>query len=196
MAFTPAFEIALHHAMLFEVGPFWDPNDPDVIAGNYATREQRRKVGYVNIAQDRGGETKYGIAQKKNPNIVVADLDLEKAMQVYFDEYWLKGKCDQLLYPLSTLHFDGCVNHGVGRANRFLQRALGVEQDGVIGRMTLAAAANASQEVLIKQISNLRAEFYLAIVRNDPSQQMFLNGWMRRINETTAYCLAALKTVQ
>lgn len=183
---------AFNHSMLYEVGPFWDPEDPDVIDGLIETREQRRKVGYVNIPADRGGETKYGIAQKPNPDVDVRHLDLAGAMDVYFDEYWLQGKCDQILYPVSLIHFDGCVNHGIGRANKFLQRAVGASADGIIGRITLQKVADADPRQLIESISDQRITFYNEIVRRDSSQSIFLKGWMRRINEVTKACLDAL----
>jgi lysozyme family protein len=192
MDFPNNFVQAFDHAMLYEVGSFWNPNDPDVIVGNYSTREQRRKVGYVNIPADRGGETKYGVAQNANPNIVVRDLDLCGAMEVYFNDYWLKGVCDRLPYPLSLMHFDGCVNHGTTRAARFLQRAAGVVDDGKIGRMTLAAVNKTDQLVLLRSISDQRFHFYNNIVKNNPSQSIFLKGWLRRITEVTDYSLASL----
>lgn len=190
--YPPEFEDAFNHAMLYEVGPFWNPTDPDVIAGNIATREQRRKVGYVNIPQDRGGETKYGIAQVSHPEIPVRDLNLYGATAVYFYKFWLKGRNDQLPYPITIIHFDGCVNHGVGRAAKFLQSAVGVEPDGGIGPVTLDAVMATDPVTIIQNISDGRKRFYNAIVRNNPSQEMFLDGWLRRINEVTEYTLNAL----
>lgn len=190
--FPPEFENAFNHAMLYEVGAFWDPTDPDVIDGRIATREQRRKVGYVNIPQDRGGETKYGVAQKANPDVPVRDLNLYGAQAVYFYKYWLVGKCDRMPYPLTIIHFDGCVNHGPSRAARFLQSAAGVEADGVIGNQTLQAIAEQDQATIIQNIAAARTQFYHDIVARNPSQQIFLNGWLRRITEVTDYTLAAL----
>lgn len=186
------FVTALNHTMLYEVGAFWNPNDPDVIAGNISTREQRKKVGYVNIPSDRGGETKFGVAQKANTNVSVYNLDLNGAMQVYFNAYWLRGSCDQLNHPISLIHFDGCVNHGIGRANKFLQRAVGAAEDGQIGPRTIAAVNDADPAEVVKRLSQIRVDFYNAIVQRDPSQAMFLNGWLRRINEVTQFTLAAL----
>lgn len=190
--FSHDFLHAFNHAMIYEIGGFFNPDDSEVIAGLYATREQRKKVGYVNIPADRGGETKYGIAQNANPEIVVRDLDLNGAMQVYFDKYWLKGRCDMLPYPLSIIHFDGCVNHGVKRANRFLQQSLGVADDGQIGNQTLGAVQEADLAQLITSIANRRRDFYQSIVNRDPSQGVFLNGWMRRINEVHSYTMSQL----
>ena len=193
MELTEDFIDALNHAMLYEVGAFWNPEDPDVIAGNYSTREQRKKIGYVNIPADRGGETKYGIAQNANPQIRVRDLDLVGAMEVYFQNYWLRGKCDKLPYPVSLIHFDGCVNHGIGRANKFLQRAVNVADDGVIGPGTLRAVSEMDPRQIIESISEQRSNFYHAIVKRDSSQGIFLKGWMRRIDEVTTFTLDSLE---
>lgn len=192
VTFTPEFEEAFNFVMLYEVGEFWNASDPDVVAGRIETPAQRRKVGYVNIPQDRGGEVKYGIAQRANPNISVRTLDLQLAKHVYFARYWLAAGCDQLAYPLSTIHFDGSVNHGPIQAIRFLQRAAGTSVDGVLGPQTLAAVAKQDARLLIQHISADRTRFYYTIVRDDPTQAIFLNGWLRRINEVTAFCLAAL----
>jgi lysozyme family protein len=183
------FTDAFNHAMLYEVGAFWNPDDPDVIAGNISTREQRRKVGYVNIKQDTGGETKYGIAQNKNPNVIVRDLDLNAAMRIYYEEYWLKSSCDRIDYPTHTMHFDSCVNHGISRGNQFLQMSVNVPSDGIIGSVTLGAVQKADQARVIEAIYGLRENFYRDIVKRKPSQKIFLEGWLRRISEVREYCL-------
>ena len=185
-----AFTEAFNHAMLEEVGQHWDPNDPEVIQGLINTRQQKRKVGYVNIKQDRGGETKYGIAQNANPNIFVRDLDLEDAMEVYFNEYWLRGKCDKLPYAVALIHFDGCINHGIPRANKILQQAVGVSVDGAVGNQTLSAVNVAGQQDLIQSISNIRTDFYHSIVQRDSTQSIFLNGWLGRISRVTVFALS------
>jgi lysozyme family protein len=195
MGFSAAFEISFHQTMLWEVGPHWNPNDPDVIAGNYATPNQRRKVGYVNHPNDPGGETKYGIAQHKNQDIVVADLDLAMAMQLYHDRYWLPAGCEQLLYPYSALHFDCAVHHGPVRSIMFLQRALALGEDGKFGKMTQAAAVAINQETLIKKVSNIRAEYFVGLVKTNHKLEVFLKGWMSRVNGVTNFCLAALKLI-
>lgn len=188
-----AFEAAFNHAMLEEVGKHWDPTDPDVIQGLIDTRQQKRKVGYVNIKQDRGGETKYGIAQNANPGISVRDLDLAGAMDVYYNEYWIDGHCDKLPYSVALIHFDGCINHGIGRANKILQEALGVTVDGVIGNQTLSAVNQVPQEEVIQKISDIRTNFYNRIVQRDASQSIFLNGWLGRISRVTEYSLSQVQ---
>ena len=42
--------------------------------------------GYVNDPDDPGGETKYGIAKKSNPDVDIANLTIEEAKKIYYGE--------------------------------------------------------------------------------------------------------------
>lgn len=180
--YTKAFEAAVDHAMLYEVGGFWKLT-PEVEAGLINTSSQRRAVGYVDDPHDRGGETKFGVAKNANPDLDIRNLTWAQAKEVYYRRYWQNGSCDKLPGRVAVLHFDGCVNHGVGRANKFLQRALGVGVDGVIGPITAGKAHQVDAIALCNNICRQRVDFYRSIVANNPSQGRFLNGWLRRIDE-------------
>lgn len=180
--YTKAYEEAVDHAMLYEVGGFWKLT-PDVEAGLINTAAQRRAVGYVNDPLDRGGETKYGVAKNANMDLDITRLNWAQAKKVYYDRYWINGSCDKLPGRIAVLHFDGAVNHGVGRANRFLQRSLNVVDDGVIGPRTIRAAHAADAIAICQSICDQRDAFYRQIVARNPSQGRFLGGWLRRINE-------------
>ena len=175
------FELAFNKCMTYEIGSF-NPQDPDVISGNI---KFPRKVGYTNIKADRGGETKYGIAKSGNPGVDITNLNLAGAMQIYRTQYWLTGKCDQLTPKLGMIHFDGCVNHGVGRSCQFLYRALRITPEyKVLGPVILSKL----NDTHVPAYAQVRRNFYLAIVKNDPTQSVFLKGWMRRIDEMEAFC--------
>ena len=73
-----AFEEALQHAMLYEVGGFWRMT-PEVEAGLCETKDQKRATGYVNDPADPGGETKYGVAKNANPDVDIRSLDWKGA---------------------------------------------------------------------------------------------------------------------
>ena len=188
--YSAEFEMAVEHAMLYEVGSHWNLDTPGVREGLIDTRTQRRAVGYVNIPQDRGGETKYGIAARANPDVDIATLDWDAAKRIYYKRYWLASDCDQLPSRLSLLHFDCAVNHGIGRANKFLQRAVGAFPDGDIGPATLAAVQATDEIEVCEKICDMREAFYRAIVQRDSSQGIFLNGWLRRIHEVREYVLS------
>lgn len=183
ITYTKAFDIAIDHAMKYEVGGFWNINDPAVALGLINTKEQRRAVGYVNDPDDLGGETKFGVAKNANPDLNIAGLTWGQAKDVYFLRYWKAGKCDQMPGRVAVLHFDVCTNNGVGRAAIFLQRALGVNPDGDIGPVTLSKLSAANAIAICNKISDLREQFYRDIVVNKPVQVKYLAGWLRRCNE-------------
>ena len=181
--YTSAFEEAVSHAMFYEVGGFWDVNHPAVEEGLIDTRENRRAVGYVNDPDDSGGETKFGVARNANPDLNITELTWDQAKAAYYVRYWLAGKCDRLTPRTAVLHFDGCVNHGIKRANMFLQRAIGVNPDGIVGPVTLAKAATLPTISMCNNICDQREQFYRSIVDNNPTQAKYLAGWLRRITE-------------
>ena len=188
MTYSNAFEEAVNHAMKYEVGGFWKLT-PTVQAGLIRTAAERRAVGYVNDPLDAGGETKFGVARNANPDINVRSLDWEGAKAIYYRRYWLAGSCDKLDGRVAVLHFDGCVNHGIARANVFLQRAVGVQADGMIGPITVAKTNSLNAFEVCKKICDQREQFYRQIVASNPSQIRFLNGWLRRINEMRQFTL-------
>jgi len=188
--YTKSFEAAVDHAMLYEVGSHWNPSAPGVAEGLIETREQRRAVGYVNDPHDRGGETKYGVARNANPDLDITKLDWAGAKRVYYRRYWLAANCDDITLAaprVAVLHFDGAVNHGVGRASRFLQRAVGAVEDGDIGPATMRAFNKTLEEkgeiAICHLICDYREAFYEAIIARNPSQERYRRGWFRRIRE-------------
>jgi len=185
--YTKAFERAIDHAMLYEVGGFWNVNHPAVAQGLINTAANRKAVGYVNDPYDSGGETKFGVAKNANQDLNITKLTWAQAKSVYFVRYWLAGKCDQLPARLAVLHFDGCVNHGVARANKFLQTALGVPADGVVGPVTIAKAKAANEMNILNSVCSQREAFYRSIVKNNATQARYLTGWLRRITEVRAF---------
>ena len=184
--YSAAYEHAVNHAMLYEVGGHWKLT-PEVEAGLINTPAQRKAVGYVDDPLDRGGETKFGVAANANPDLDISDLTWAQAKAVYYDRYWVAGGCEQLNSRVAVLHFDGCVNHGVVRAKKFLQTSIGVKADGIIGRVTLQALAGEDPIEICNRVCDLREKFYRDIVANKPNQARFLNGWLRRINEMRTF---------
>lgn len=77
--------------------------------------------GYTNDPNDPGGETKYGICKRSYPTLDIKNLTLDKAKEIYYQNYWLKAGCDELSPPLDIIVFDTAVNCGVGRAKEFLE---------------------------------------------------------------------------
>lgn len=191
--YTKAYEAAVDHAMLYEVGGFWKLT-PDVKAGLCDTPARRKATGYVNDPLDAGGETKFGVAKNANMDLDIKAMTWEDAKSVYFKRYWIAGACDKMPSRLAVLHFDGCVNHGVKKAGMFLQQAIGATADGKIGPATLAKVSVANELEACAKICDSRDQFYRAIVENKPTQARFLNGWLRRITEMRAFVLNTNKS--
>lgn len=155
----------------------------------------RREGGYVHHAADRGGPTHFGITQATLSRHLghaaterdVIELEPEAAAAIYRMDYYDAPKIGMLPEPWQELVFDWGVNSGPSTAIRELQRlcqAHGYDPgliDGVIGPKTAAAAAkllNTPQKWYIKR----RREFYQRIVAADPSQGVFLAGWLNRLD--------------
>lgn len=143
--------------------------------------------GYSDDPDDRGGATNYGITEatynawrgsKGLPFRLVKDIERDEVEAIYHERYWIAGKCDALPWPLSLAHFDACVNHGPKNAWRIMQRALGVEDDGLPGPQTMSALQGADKVGLWRDWMVERTAFYLAIVERSRGQLKFLRGWL------------------
>lgn len=151
--------------------------------------------GYSNDKDDRGGPTNYGITQVAYARWLVAHrLQVEPVKYIsrasmealYKQDYWTPAKCALLAKPIDWVVFDGAVNHSVRQSVKFLQRAVGVDDDGFIGPNTIQAV---SQDVAMhgpcsvaQNIIDQRRVFYRELVRKDATQEKFLNGWNNRLD--------------
>ena len=180
--YTQAFELAVDHAMHYEVSGSWNLNIQGVIDGT-----NHRACGYTNDPTDAGGETKFGISKRANPTVDILNLTWDDAKDIYYQKYWLAGSCDDLSGRVAVLHFDGCINHGISAASKFLQRALNVSDDGHIGPKTILAANNGNSISICQQICDERLQYYKNIVANNPSQSKYIKGWTRRIEEMRTF---------
>lgn len=105
----------------------------------------------------------------------------DDARKIYKSKFWDDVKGDQInSQPLANILFDGRVNHG-RLAVKFLQRLLGVAQDGIFGPITLKATNNANPAKLYNDFKNYREDFYKRLAKRKPSMKIFLNGWLNRI---------------
>jgi lysozyme family protein len=136
---------------------------------------------YSNNPADPGGETMYGVtkatarAHGYKGNMI--DLPLSAAKLIYKSSYWDSVRADELPDAVRFDTFDAAVNSGPKQAIKFLQKAAGVNDDGVIGPKTLSAVRAMDPQLLDKRISGYRLMF-MADLKTWPS---FAKGWARRI---------------
>jgi lysozyme family protein len=147
--------------------------------------------GYVNDPKDAGGETKYGISKRSYPNLNIKDLTRDQACKIYFVDFWMKAKCEQIVDEnITTKFFDLSVHAGIPQAVKLIQRALrsagqSIVEDGIIGPTTLAAINKADPTDLLAALKSESAGFYRLIAAVNPSQQKFINGWLNRAYHST-----------
>jgi lysozyme family protein len=143
--------------------------------------------GYDNDPVDPGGETKYGIDKRSHPDVNIKALTIEDAKDIYFAEYWVRFNCEQYAKPVGEVYFDCCVNTGAKQSNKFLQRAVGTEPDGVIGPKTFAAIYKADAYTLALKVIDQRQTFYENLAANKPPLKKFLKGWTNRNDSLRKY---------
>lgn len=155
----------------------------------------KNEGGYVDIPQDRGGATNFGVtigeyglylghpASKEE----VKKMPIAHARDIFRNKYYLKPGIDKIAGPLQPVVFDASVLYGPVRAIKFLQEVIGVESDGKLGPKTAAASIEACQNqgawAVVNAYVAKRIAFCEAIVRNNPSQKIFLKGWKNRANK-------------
>ena len=161
----------------------------------------RREGGFVDNPSDRGGPTKFGITQKTLSVYLgraalrseVESLSDDVAREIYERNYYYAPRIDSLPESIQPFIFDCAVNHGIRRAIKFIQSVCNqagyspaLSVDGAMGPNTRKAAEWAEKEMgelFLKALIEERKNFYLLIVQERPSQQVFLNGWMNRVKE-------------
>ena len=140
--------------------------------------------GYVNDCHDGGGETKFGISKKSYPNEDICSLTEERAKEIYRRDYWQKCKCDYMPDALSVAVFDFAVHSGTHRAIRYLQQALGVKVDGIIGNQTIGACNRLPVKEVLENYLNKRLDF----MQKQAGWQYYARGWSNRINRVRDFC--------
>lgn len=137
----------------------------------------KNEGGYSNHPTDPGGETMYGVtfrvARAYGYLGAMKDLPWKTAVDIYAKNYWAPIKADQLPEALRFHVFDAAVNSGASQAIKWLQRAAGVTQDGVIGPRTLSAASM----VTPAKYTAIRLRFMTDL----SAWPTFGKGWARRI---------------
>lgn len=159
---------------------------------------EREGEAFTNRPSDRGGPTKFGITQRAwseylelgRPPVITAALprhvrdiaehnarDFYRAMHV---EPFAWVECNSV----RELVIDCSVNHGRGRAIRWLQAAADVAPDGAIGPMT-RAAVNLPVVPVYARLLSTRFKFYAQIASDQPNDPDLpnLRGWINRACE-------------
>ena len=175
--------------------------------------------GYVHDPNDAGGETYKGIARKYNaswegwttiddckkmigcndfPDCLDDKEDLQESVYSFYKEkYWDVNKLDQVpSQAVAEEMFDTGVNMGIGRAAKFLQKALNylnrngslfsdLTVDGAIGPASLSALntvlGDGDEKILLTMLNVLQGQHYMNYMDKDPVQKKYARGWFKRV---------------
>ena len=139
--------------------------------------------GYTSGEGDPGGETNWGISKRSYPTLDIKALTRDGAKAIYLRDFWTPLQADALPDALVFQVFDFAVNSGTSTAIRYLQRAVGVADDGHWGPVSAAAAKLLTPCEMILSLNAERLEFMTKLV-NWPNAG---RGWARRIAANLQY---------
>ena len=150
-----------------------------------------RKIG------DPGGLTNLGVTKRTYDEFHGCDIDeegmrnltVDDVTPIYRRNYWERCRCQDLPSGVDWAVYDASVNHGTGRAAKFLQKAVMVNQDGSIGPLTLMAVSEIDPAEIINRMAVYRDAFY----RSLSTFKTFGRGWIAR-NDTTRDTALAMVT--
>jgi len=166
------FAAALAHVLEMEGGWSDDPFDPG--------GPTNKGITLADYAREKGiAVTAQSYAQLKAELRTIPDALVR---DIYLERYWRPARCPDLPPPVALMHFDAAVNHGVAGAARMLQEALGVDIDGEIGPITLAAARSLPVRAALDAYAAIRRRRYRALAHF----WRFGKGWLRRVDVTLA----------
>lgn len=150
--------------------------------------------GWADHPKDPGGATMKGVTlttyqryfgEDKNKEDL-RNITNEELEQIYHSGYWSKCCCDDLPPGVDYTLFDAAVNSGPGRGAKWLQAAVGANQDGGIGPKTLLKV----KEYDPRQIITIMCDRRLTFLRSLSTWSTFGNGWNRRVEGVRGTAIA------
>ena len=154
--------------------------------------------GYVNHPNDKGGPTNKGVTiatwrkvgydKDGDGDIDIDDLKLlsneDVVNRVLKPSYWDRWKADQIKnQSIANVVVDWVWGSGLWGI-KVPQRILDVKDDGIVGPKTLATINDyRDQSELFKKLWLRRKLHFEDIVKADPTQAVFLKGWLNRLND-------------
>jgi len=120
-----------------------------------------------NHPKDRGGLTKYGISKTAYPHLDIQNLTQKQAADLYQKDYWRPLALDlEESQAKAELIFQTAVNCGLAATKQFLSMVLPQLE---------------KEESFLLQWKLLVILRYVSITNRNPSQKIFLLGWLNRI---------------
>lgn len=137
--------------------------------------------GYSNHPTDPGGETMWGVTRRvaiqEGYQGEMRIMPRDFAKKVYRKRYWDAIRAEELPAGLRYSVFDAAVNSGVKQAVQWLQRALDIGDDGIVGPLTISTAQTVHPLETAVKMNAERLDFMTSL----PTWGAFGRGWARRM---------------
>lgn len=158
---------------------------------------------FVNHPKDPGGATNKGITQRtfdswrhrKGMQInSVANITESEVSAIYREDFWSPMSCDSFAYPIALILFDTAVHWGVHGALGLIAEAL--SKPATLPLKSIIASALLSlkaPQALAEKIIAQRKAFRYNRVKKNPSQIVFLQGWLNRDSKLLSLAISSLK---
>ena len=151
--------------------------------------------GWSDHKNDKGGKTNMGITLKtwkscgydKDGDGIIDERDLklineQDVFNVFKKHYWDRYRGDDIRnQSIANIVVDWLWMSG-NHAIINVQKLLSIKADGVVGPITINTINQANQRELFAQIKRIRKEFFEKVCRDNPTQNVFLKGWLRRLD--------------
>lgn len=154
----------------------------------------REEGGWADNSDDPGGATMKGVTlatfQSHYPGSTADDLrniTEDQLAAIYRNGYWNTVRGDDLPAGVDLSVFDFGVNAGPRRSVEMLQSAVGVDADGDLGPISMAAISAASPATVVASLSGMQRAHYESLDTFD----VFGAGWLAR-NERRLQAATAL----
>jgi lysozyme family protein len=117
------------------------------------------------------------------PDLYIANITLEQAKEIYYNDWWLKLKMERWPNVMKYQMFDAAFNHGTGRANQFIQFAVRVKDDGIIGPNTIKAVNMTDPNDIVMRFLAKRLRYFTEV----KTWKEFSKGWTLRVAQCLEY---------
>jgi lysozyme family protein len=156
----------------------------------YQEDDHRTPGKIVNLG-DGAGLTRLGITSKNYSTVMDSSfwttmpfsVAVPSAKTLYENQYWHHINGDRINDDqTAALILSWSVNRNVPVAVKGIQTVLGVEQDGVLGLVTIAELNSKDPAVVAAQYRAEWKDFYSKVVSLNPDDARFLDGWNARVD--------------
>ncbi len=154
--------------------------------------DDHKNPGAIKNLGDQAGLTRLGVTSKNFGTVLPAafwtpavgfTLAVGYAKKLYQDQFWHHINGERINNDeVAALLFSASVNLNIPPAVKLMQEVLGVQQDGVLGLVSIAELNSKDPASVVRLFRAAWEDHYHQIAIHNPSYQQFLAGWLNRVD--------------